>query len=125
MIGYQTVIYQNVTILPDIISSLNITLKQSTLSMGEVVVEAESPIIRRDITGSLHQLGRDKIENIPINTLEEDPSVGKTYILSMNCEFPMWDYFGLENGDKRGAIINGFAKIQLFPGTPHIVTELT
>jgi len=71
MIGYQTVIYQNVTILPDIISSLDITLKQSTLSMEEVVVEAESPIIRRDITGTLHELGRDKIESIPVNTLEE------------------------------------------------------
>lgn len=71
MIGYQAVIYQNVTILPDIISSLDIILKQSTLSMEEVVVEAASPLIRRDITGSLHELGREKIQNIPVNTLEE------------------------------------------------------
>ena len=71
MIGYQAIIYQNINILPDIISSLDITLKQSTLTMEEVVVEAASPIIRRDITGTLHELGRDKIQNIPINSLEE------------------------------------------------------
>ena len=35
MIGHQAVIYQNVSILPDIISSLDITLKQSALSLEE------------------------------------------------------------------------------------------
>jgi len=92
--------------------------------------------------------------------LEEDPTVGKTYILSKNSEFPpigipsqidsalitldpgdtfyveiawphetedsvkMWDYFGLKGGDERTVRINAFAKIQLFPGTPHIITQI-
>ena len=92
--------------------------------------------------------------------LEEDPSVGKTFLLSQYSEFPpigipshidssyitldpgdtfyveiewfhetdnsvtMWDYFYLENGDERTVRINALAKIQLFPGTPHIITNI-
>ena len=36
----------------------------------------------------------------------------------------MWDYLGMDNGDMRRVGINAFAIIQLFPGTPYIVTKI-
>lgn len=36
----------------------------------------------------------------------------------------MWDYFGLNTGDTLSVKINAIAKIQLFPDTPHIITEI-
>lgn len=92
--------------------------------------------------------------------LEEDLSVGKTFLLSQSTEFPpigipshidsayitldpgdtfyveiewphetengvkMWDYFSLKNGEERDVIINSIAKIQLFPDTPIIITNI-
>ncbi len=71
MIGYQTVLYRDLTVLPDINVSIDVKLSLSTLTMREVVIEAKSPIIRRDITGTMHEVGRDKIDYIPINSIEE------------------------------------------------------
>lgn len=92
--------------------------------------------------------------------LENEPTVGKTFLISQMSEFPpdgissqidssiltldpgdtfyveiewphetddsvkMWDYFNLGNGDELDTLFNALAKIQLFPGTPHIVTGI-
>ena len=92
--------------------------------------------------------------------LEEDPTVGKTFLLTKESEFlPMdspshidnglltldpgdtfymeihwehevedsvklWDYFGMAIGTERSIGIKAFAKIQLFPESPHITTEI-
>lgn len=92
--------------------------------------------------------------------LAGDPSIGQTFLLSRDSEFPpigipshidsevltldpgdtfyveiawfhenedgikMWDYLGMGDGDILGVRINALAIIQLFPGTPFIVTEI-
>ena len=71
MIGYKPVVYTNIDITPGSFLSMSIEMQTSQLDLEEVVVEATSPIIRRDITGTIHRVGRDKIENIPINSIEE------------------------------------------------------
>ena len=36
----------------------------------------------------------------------------------------MWDYFNLQNGDELDTLFNALAQIQLFPGIPHIITNI-
>lgn len=71
MIGFKPVVYENIDIRPGSIMSISIEMQLSQLDLEEVVVEASAPIIRRDITGTLHNVGRERIENSPISTLEE------------------------------------------------------
>ena len=69
MIGYKPVVYTNIDITPGSFLSMSIEMQTSQLDLEEVVVEAAPPIIRRDITGALHNVGRERIENSPIGTL--------------------------------------------------------
>ena len=71
MIGYKPIVYENIDITPGSLLSMNIEMQTSQLDLEEVVVEAISPIIRRDITGTVHEVGRDKIENLPIDLIEQ------------------------------------------------------
>ena len=50
-IGFKTVRVQNVQVIADQSSKINVTLKESAVDLGEeVVVTAERPLIRKDLT---------------------------------------------------------------------------
>ncbi len=70
-IGYETVIMQNVSITVDQTTVLNISLKQESVKVNEVVVTARTPLIQKDLTSSISVINRDEIEALPVSTFTD------------------------------------------------------
>ena len=53
MIGYQTIIFEDVKIMADLTTELNANLENATIEMkSEVVVTADRPVVQRDLTST-------------------------------------------------------------------------
>ena len=53
MIGYQTIVFENVKIMADLTTELDIELTSAAIEMGsEVVVIAEKPVVQKDLTST-------------------------------------------------------------------------
>ena len=53
MIGYQTIIFEDVKIMADLTTELNANLESATIEMkSEVVVTADRPVVQRDLTST-------------------------------------------------------------------------
>ncbi|MFZ1290045.1 MAG: TonB-dependent receptor [Melioribacteraceae bacterium] len=62
MIGYSDKIITNVVVNSDRTTTLNIELVPTTISTEEVVIVAEKPVIRQDLTASIVEVGAKEIE---------------------------------------------------------------
>jgi len=71
LISYEKKIIKNVKILPDRKTTLNILLKPHALSGEAVVVEAELPVIRKDITASQYLVQRREINALPVTSVAQ------------------------------------------------------
>jgi outer membrane receptor protein involved in Fe transport len=71
IIGYQTIAFRNIIIRPDLSTRLNVEMTETAVEMGEVEVRAERPLIQRDVTGTIHQVEREKIEKLPVDKFQE------------------------------------------------------
>ncbi|RMF10619.1 MAG: TonB-dependent receptor [Candidatus Neomarinimicrobiota bacterium] len=70
MIGYETKVVQGVVIRSDLTTRLDITLSQTVLDYErEVVVEAERPLIQKDVTSTQSVLSQDEIVDLPVETI--------------------------------------------------------
>ena len=69
-IGYQTVVMQNVEVLTDLTTELNFSLQPETVELGEeVVIVAERPIIRKDLTSAEARVQAAEIARLPVQEL--------------------------------------------------------
>lgn len=69
MMGYQSVTIDNVVVNADFTTSLEFALKPAVLDIvPEIVVTAERPMIRRDLTSSLSLIEHHEIAMLPIET---------------------------------------------------------
>lgn len=71
MIGYNTVIMENILISVDLTTQQNFELSSTILEGEEVVVIAERPLIRKDITSSSARVTASELETIPVETFNE------------------------------------------------------
>ncbi|MSP64468.1 MAG: TonB-dependent receptor [Ignavibacteria bacterium] len=72
MIGYSTTTFEKVKISIDQTTNLNINLKQSVLEIGdEVVVIAERPLIRKDMTSVEARVDAEAIKNMPVQEVRD------------------------------------------------------
>ena len=72
LLGFTPYIIENVAIIMDLRTNLDIELESSVLEIGkEVVVRAERPLIQQDITSSTHSITGDKIEEMPIDSFKD------------------------------------------------------
>ena len=72
LIGYQPVVQQSVEVLTDLTTTLNFTLSQEAVNIGEeVVVVAERPIIRKDLTSSEARVQAEEISRIPVQEVAD------------------------------------------------------
>lgn len=72
MLGYKTLITENVKLSIDMTTTLNIALEQTVLRTDEVVtVVAERPLIQKDMTSSLSTVGAEEIEDLPVQSMED------------------------------------------------------
>ena len=70
-LGYETFIIQEVTIIVDQTTQLDVELSSKSIQVGEVVVVAKSKLIQKDVTSSISVITRDEIESLPVTSFEE------------------------------------------------------
>ncbi len=66
MIGYSTVRVEDIQVLPDLSTSVEIDMSYAALEGQEVVVVAEKPLVRKDATTKMISISRDEIASAPI-----------------------------------------------------------
>jgi len=72
MIGYQPYILENVRVVPNIKTVIeNVKLAQTTLEGEPIVVQAERPLIEKDITGTTRIVENVEIDRLPIDNFED------------------------------------------------------
>lgn len=72
MVGYKTMLVENVRVSIDFTSTINAKLQPTVLETGETVtVVAERPLVRLDMTSSLSSVGADEIRNLPVQGLDD------------------------------------------------------
>jgi outer membrane receptor for ferrienterochelin and colicin len=71
IIGYREVIMTDVTVLPDLTTSLSVELEQISVEMEGVEVRAERPLFQKDQASTAFQLSALKIEQLPIRNFQE------------------------------------------------------
>ncbi len=66
MIGYQTVFVENVFVKVDLTTSIDIEMLDETISLNkEIVITAEAPVIQKDVTASIQNIGIREFERLP------------------------------------------------------------
>jgi outer membrane receptor for ferrienterochelin and colicin len=71
IIGYKTLVVQNVEIHSDLRTSIVADLEPSAIGMDEVVIQAERPQIEHDITGSTHRVGGTELNALPVTSFTD------------------------------------------------------
>ncbi|MGH7492986.1 MAG: TonB-dependent receptor [bacterium] len=65
-IGYRRVLVRNLEVLTDLTTTINFDLQPETLQADEIVVVAEKPLVRKDLTSSEARVSADRIENMAV-----------------------------------------------------------
>ena len=66
MIGYTSSILRNIRVNINQTFELNISLKEESIQAQEVVVVATPPVVQKDVSNSVVNIGSDDFENLPI-----------------------------------------------------------
>ncbi len=67
IIGYEPVVVENVKIIVDQTTEIQVQLKQTDIVLQEVYVVAQTPLIQKDVTSSISVITREKIEALPVS----------------------------------------------------------
>ena len=70
-IGYQNQKNTNVKVSADFTSNLDVQLSPQILEGETIVVEAEAPLVRRDLTSSHIAIDSDQIESLPVENISQ------------------------------------------------------
>ncbi|MFN4111056.1 MAG: TonB-dependent receptor [Ignavibacteria bacterium] len=66
-IGYETIVVENVKVIVDQTTELQLSLKQTDIVLQDVYVVAQTPLIQKDMTGSISVITKEKIEALPVS----------------------------------------------------------
>ena len=65
LIGYGPYLVENAEVTPDFSTTVNAVLKTEAVQMGEVVVNAERPLLQKDATGTTRFISGSDIQKLP------------------------------------------------------------
>jgi outer membrane receptor protein involved in Fe transport len=65
MMGYRSVITQNVVIREDLTTEVNADLEQTSVQLGDVVVTAEQKLVQRDVTSTRKTISQEAMRAMP------------------------------------------------------------
>ncbi len=65
MVGYQTIVVQNVKVQVDLTTTVNGQLSATAVQMKEVLIEAENKLVEKDVTSTRRQVTQENIRNTP------------------------------------------------------------
>ncbi len=71
MLGYTSMVYENVRIHADLRTKLTVALRQSAIEMNEIIVKSERPLIQKDIIGTIHTVTGDEIKVLPVTNFQD------------------------------------------------------
>ena len=72
MLGFEKVIIQDVNVSVNRTTTINISLKQTSIQLGgEVVVVAEKVVMKKDQTSSVRNVTTDQIKALPVESLSD------------------------------------------------------
>lgn len=71
MIGYAKVTFENVIVVMDRTTTIDINLQPEAIQLSEVIVEAENPMVIPDISASQLNIQSDQINNLPISNITQ------------------------------------------------------
>ncbi len=70
-IGYQKKQFVNVKISVDFTTSVDVKLNTESIELGTIVVQAEAPLVRNDLTSSQVTVDADHIESLPVESINQ------------------------------------------------------
>ena len=70
-VGYAAQVTEGVRVNIDLTAEVDFALREETFGLDEVVVSAEEPVVRRDISANVANLSAEEIENIPVASIDE------------------------------------------------------
>jgi outer membrane receptor for ferrienterochelin and colicin len=68
-VGYQRVLVRDVEVLTDLTTTINFDLQPEILEGKEVVIVAERPLVRKDLTSSEARVSADRIAKMPVQEM--------------------------------------------------------
>lgn len=68
-VGYQSSLIKGVTVNPDLRTRLKIELEPSDVTLEEIVVIQQKPLIQRDVTGTTYTLSADETVLLPLDNV--------------------------------------------------------
>ena len=71
MLGYTAVLYENIQVNLSLQSRVTIDLTSSTVEMKEIVIQAQKPLIQKDVLGTIHTIGSEDIKVLPVSTFTD------------------------------------------------------
>jgi len=71
MVGYTNVKTKNVVVVIDLTTTIDFKMSIEVLDMDEIVIVAERPIVTKDVSASLMNVGSKTIESLPVQSVEQ------------------------------------------------------
>ena len=71
LIGYRPTAVQNVRVLADNTTTLDLRLEEAPVEVGEVVVSAKRPVVDVSLTSNLASVSREEIAKLPVQELQD------------------------------------------------------
>ena len=70
-IGYSKKIIAGVKVSSDFTTRLEITLSSETLNLETIVIQADAPLVRKDLTSSKTVVDAQQIQNLPVESIDQ------------------------------------------------------
>ena len=70
-IGYQQTTIVNVNVSADYTTTINVSLKESSIELGDVIIVGEKPLVRHDQTNPIVTISAEDFQSLPVNSVSE------------------------------------------------------
>jgi outer membrane receptor for ferrienterochelin and colicin len=71
LVGYRSITLTDVNVLPDLRTSLNIEMEQTSVELEGIEVRADRPLFQKDQASTAFQIDAVKLERLPIQTFQD------------------------------------------------------
>ncbi|MBN2366717.1 MAG: TonB-dependent receptor [Calditrichaeota bacterium] len=71
VIGYSQATIKDVIVEIDLTTTINVNMSVETVDMQEVIVTAERPVVKKDVSASELNVSAEKIETMPVSSVED------------------------------------------------------
>lgn len=68
-VGYAKLIVEKIQVVSDEKTIINVTMREETMTMDEVVVVAERPLVKKDVTSKVSSIDADEIQALPVSNI--------------------------------------------------------